>query len=189
MQSKSKQWRQEYLKALELPEDEKLDALRKMLESKDELPHPLPAFIETELEAMMEEDYKDNPGVLTLLKNQSIYIQNELDEASAQDVERVNLFNAILNQKPHDAKAAVDDLLKNKLSNVLDTYKSDIAQKIFNPQSQTPPGEKGEEEDPKPAIQEPPKTDEEAEPVDEMLRSAKKNTQELKTKSAVKEKK
>ena len=146
LSKKSKEWRTEYLKALELPEDEKAGALLDMLEFEDELPAPLPAFIETELTVMTEEDYKDNPGIMDWLEKQSNYIQNEIEEATALDAARVGLFNSILADKPHDAKAAVDILLKDKLADSLDGYKAALAAKIYQPEPEPEPEAKEEEE-------------------------------------------
>jgi len=178
LNKKAKEWRTAYLKALELPEDEKLETLRKMLESEDELPVPLPAFIETELMAMMEEDYKDNPGVLNWLEKQSNYIQNDLDEADAHDAEKVSLFNAIIDDKPHDAKTAVDALLKDKLSDGIANYKSALALKIFNPQPEA-----------EVEAETPPESETEDKPVDENLRAPGKSNQDVVTNSPVKSKK
>ncbi len=66
-----------------------------------------------------------------------------------EDEERVErqyeLFNAIIDDKPHDAKEALNTIVKDRLEDSIDEYKAYVAQHIFN----APPyddEEEGEEE-------------------------------------------
>ncbi len=54
------------------------------------------------------------------------------NEATQADVEKLRLFNAILDQKPHDAKEAMNTITQNKLEFNVADYKSDLAQSMFN---------------------------------------------------------
>jgi len=102
----------------------------------------------------------------------------ETPEPEVTDTEtvppHVDLFNAVVDEKPHDAKVAVDTILTDKLSDVLSGYKQYAASVMFNPDAEVAEPEEAPEENP-------------AE-VDEMLRATGKPDQSVKSDKLPKQK-